>query len=71
MSNGKLYVKDSRTWKDYEIPITRNTINAADIQKIVGSADGQDAADRVHKGLRMFDPGFHHTISHESKITWV
>jgi len=71
MSEGHLYIKDSRTWKDYTIPISKNAILASDINKINASTGESDAADKVDKGLRVLDPGFNHTASHESKITWV
>ncbi|OKL55969.1 hypothetical protein UA08_08749 [Talaromyces atroroseus] len=71
MSEGTLFVKDSRTSKEYEIPITRNSVKAADFKKIVGPAEGTNPADHVAKGLRLFDPGVQHTATHESKITWV
>jgi citrate synthase len=71
MSEGTLFVKDSRTSKEYEIPITRNSVKAADFKQIVGPAEGTNPADHVAKGLRLFDPGVQHTATHESKITWV
>ena len=71
MSEGTLFVKDSRTSHQYEIPIHRNSVLASDFQQMAGPSTGSDPADKVSKGLRLFDPGLHHTASHESKITWV
>ncbi len=71
MSEGTLHITDSRTSKEYDIPIHRNSVKAEDLTHIIAPADGTDPADRVHKGLRLLDPGFHYTASHESKITWV
>lgn len=71
MSEGVLTVKDSRTSKEYEIPIHRNTIKAADFKQIKAPSENTDPADKVAKGLRLFDPGAHYTATHESRITWV
>ena len=71
MSEGTLFVRDSRTLRKYEIPIHRNSVLASDFQQVVGPSAGSDPAYKVNKGLRLFDPGFHHTASHETKITWV
>lgn len=71
MSDGTLFIKDSRTSKEYTVPIKRNSVNASDFQKIVGPDTDTDPADKVAKGLRLFDPGLHYTATHESKVTWV
>lgn len=71
MSEGKLYIKDTRTCQDYEIPIIQNTVKAADLCKIHAPVGDSDPADRVDKGLRLLDAGFHNTAGHESKVTWV
>lgn len=66
-----LYVTDSRTSLDYQIPIQRNTVKATDFQAIKGPINGSDPADQVKNGLRIFDPGFKNTAISESKITFM
>lgn len=70
MSSGTLSVKDSRTNAQYEIPIRRNAILAADIKKIKGSSVNSDRADQVASGLRVHDPGLQNTTVVESAISF-
>lgn len=71
MSEGVLYVTDSRTSLDYQIPIHRNSIKAVDFQAIKGQVAHSDLADQTGNGLRLFDPGFKNTAVSESKITFM
>ncbi len=71
MSEGTLHIIDSRTSKEYDIPIHRNLVKAGDFKQIIAPADGTDPADKVDKGIRLLDPGLHDTATHESKITWM
>ncbi|KAL8832153.1 MAG: hypothetical protein Q9191_000426 [Dirinaria sp. TL-2023a] len=71
MSEGVLYVTDSRTSLEYQIPIHRNTINAVEFQSIKGPVTDSDLADQVGNGLRLFDPGFKNTAVSESRITFI
>ena len=58
-----LTVRDNRTGKEYEIPITDGTIKAGDLAQIkVG--DGEP-------GLATYDPGFTNTASCRSSITYI
>ena len=71
MSNGVLHITDSRTSRDYHIPIRRNVIKAVDFQAIKGPVEDSDLADQVGNGLRLFDPGFKNTAVSESTITFM
>ncbi len=58
-----LTVRDNRTGKEYEIPITDGTIKAGDLAQIkIG--DGEP-------GLATYDPGFTNTASCRSSITYI
>src|SRR3954469_3487484 len=56
-----LTVRDNRTGKEYDVPITDGTIKAADI--------GQIKADDDTPGLAVYDPGFVNTASCRSSVT--
>ena len=70
MSNGSLYIRDSRTSREYEIPIRRNTILATDLKNIKASAHGANRADKVADGLRVHDPGRQNTTVVETSMTY-
>ena len=70
MSEGKLTVTDSRTSREYEIPIHRNVIDAAKFKAIRAPAEGTDLADQVKNGIRLYDPGLRNTATAESKLTF-
>ena len=57
-----LSIRDNRTGRDYEIPITDGTIRAADLKQI--GVDGQP-------GLATYDPGFVNTASCRSAVTFI
>ena len=59
-----LTVKDNRTGKEYELPITSGTIKASDLKQIKASED--DAG-----GLATYDPGLVNTAAVKSKITYI
>ena len=71
MSEGILHVTDSRTFLEYEIPIYRNTIRAADFRALKAPGAGTDPADQVSEGIRLFDPGFKNTAASQSEITFM
>src|SRR5882724_6705865 len=58
-----LTIVDNRTGKSYEIPITHNTIRAADLRQI--KADPKDF------GMMSYDPAFNNTASCISKVTYI
>ncbi len=63
MANDFLSIKDSRTGKTYEIPITNDTINAMDLRQI-----------KVHEddfGMMAYDPAFKNTASCKSSVTFI
>lgn len=70
MSTGALFIRDSRTNVNYEIPIHRNAIRATDIQRIQAPSFGSDRADQVAHGLRVYDPGLQNTAVTESAISF-
>ncbi|KAH8804394.1 putative citrate synthase [Xylogone sp. PMI_703] len=59
MSDGTLLVQDSRTSKQYTIPITADTVSATDFQKIT-SPTGK---------LALYDPGLQNTIIKKTQVT--
>jgi citrate synthase len=61
--NEQLTVKDERTGKTYELPITDGTISAPDLRQIKVSDDDF--------GLMAYDPAFLNTASCRSAITWI
>src|SRR5438552_2634438 len=58
-----LTVKDERTGKTYELPITDGTIKAPDLRQI--KVDDDDF------GLMSYDPAFLNTASCRSAVTWI
>ncbi|MGN6130633.1 MAG: citrate synthase [Nocardioidaceae bacterium] len=58
-----LTVRDNRTGKEYDVPITDGAIRAADI--------GQIRLDDATPGLAVYDPGFVNTASCRSAITFI
>ena len=71
MSEGVLYITDSRTSQRYEIPIHRNTVQASSFQAIKAPSAGTNRADQVANGLRLYDPGLKNTAVSESKLTFL
>ncbi|EAW14389.1 putative citrate synthase [Aspergillus clavatus NRRL 1] len=70
MSSGVLFIKDSRTNIQYEIPIRRNAIAAVDFKRIKAPSAGTDRADQVASGLRVHDPGLLNTTVVETEISF-
>jgi citrate synthase len=70
MSSGTLYIKDSRTNAEYEIPVRRNAVSAMDFKKIKAPAAGADRVDQVSGGLRVHDPGLQNTTVVETGISF-
>src|SRR5579864_8766060 len=63
MTRDSLTITDNRTGKQYEVPITDDTIRAMDLRQIkVDSADF---------GMMSYDPSFSNTASCKSKITFI
>ena len=58
-----LTITDNRTGKQYEIPITDDTIRAMDLRQIRTSADDF--------GLMTYDPAFQNTAACRSEITFI
>jgi len=61
--NESLTVRDNRTGKEYEIPISAGTIRAADL--------GQIRVNEDEPGLATYDPGFVNTASCKSSVTFI
>jgi citrate synthase len=70
MSSGILFIRDSRTDANYEIPIYRNAIRATDLQHIRADSVGSNRADQVAHGLRVHDPGLQNTAVTDSAISF-
>ena len=70
MSEGTLFVRDSRTSQEYEIPIHRNAVRATAFKAIKAPGDGTNRADKVASGLRVFDPGLQNTTVIETAMTF-
>ena len=70
MSEGRLFVKDSRTSHEYEIPIHRNGVRATAFKRIKAPGTKFNSADKVADGLRVFDPGLQNTAVVETSITF-
>jgi citrate synthase len=70
MSNGTLFVRDSRTNANYQIPIHHNAISATDLQNIQAFTIENDRADQIAHGLRVYDPGLQNTAVTESAISF-
>lgn len=63
IASGKntLTIRDTRTDKTYEVPITDNYVKGSDLQKVVDNG----------KVLRSYDPGYMNTILCTSKISYI
>ncbi|PBL03575.1 peroxysomal citrate synthase [Armillaria gallica] len=71
-STASLTVRDNRTGKTYEIPITNNSIPATAFKVISapgGAGDREE--DETKKGLRVADKGFLNTAVMRSQITYI
>jgi len=64
---GHLRIVDSRTEKEYEVPILGNHIQAKDLAAITVPNDAGD--DGVPQRLTVLDNGFENTACMESEIT--
>ncbi len=58
-----LTITDNRTGKSYEVPITHDTIRAADLRQI--------KVDSKEFGMMSYDPAFNNTASCISKVTFI
>src|ERR1700674_4521390 len=58
-----LTITDNRTGKSYEVPITHDTIRAADLRQI--------KVDPKEFGMMSYDPAFNNTASCISKVTFI
>jgi len=58
-----LTVRDNRTGRDYELPLTDGTVRAADLEAIRTDDDAP--------GVAVYDPGFTNTASCRSSITYI
>src|SRR5262245_58736701 len=63
MTTNTLTVTDNRTGKQYELPITDDTVRAIDLRQIKVSNDDF--------GLMSYDPAFTNTASCKSRITFI
>ncbi|KAK0193826.1 peroxysomal citrate synthase [Armillaria mellea] len=71
-STASLTVRDNRTGKTYEIPITNNSIPATAFKAISAPrSTGDREEDETEKGLRVSDKGFLNTAVMRSQITYI
>ncbi|KAK0450233.1 peroxysomal citrate synthase [Armillaria borealis] len=71
-STASLTVRDNRTGKTYEIPITNNSIPATAFKVISAPRGvGDREEDETEKGLRVSDKGFLNTAVMRSQITYI
>ena len=63
MDEPKLHLKDSRTSKEYNVPISHSTIRAIDLRQIRKDPD--------EFGMMTYDPGYTNTASCTSRITYI
>src|SRR3954451_2865443 len=61
--DNSLTVRDNRTGKEYQIPISDGTIKAGDLSQI--------RTDDEAPGLATYDPGFVNTASCKSAVTFI
>lgn len=71
MSEGKLFVRDSRTLREYEIPITRNAVPAGAFGQIMGPVTDPTRIDKGSRGLKIYDPGLANTATIESSLLYM
>ena len=71
MSEGTLLVKDSRTGRRYEIPITHNSVAAGSFKQIRGPVTDPTRIDKGSVGLKLYDPGLANTATIESNLTFM
>ncbi|KAL8956700.1 MAG: hypothetical protein Q9193_005851, partial [Seirophora villosa] len=69
-TSGRLTVIDSRTGREYLIPIADNSIQAIDVGKIF-TGDEFDMSNRMSNGLKVLDPGFSNTAVMKSRVTFI
>ena len=62
-TTNSLEIKDNRTGKSYSVPVTDETIRAADLKQIKVNADDF--------GMMAYDPAFMNTASCRSSITYI
>src|SRR6202162_4523479 len=62
-SRETLTITDNRTGKSYEVPITHDTMRAADLRQI--------KVDPKEFGMMSYDPAFNNTASCISRITYI
>lgn len=65
----ELAIKDSRTQREYRIPITNNAVRAMDFKAITAPRPGP--GEETEQGIRILDPGFGNTAPMDSEITLV
>lgn len=71
MPDEYLDIVDSRTGKEYRIPIHNNSIAAVDFSRITASKDSGNPSTLGDSELRVFDRGYKNTACVESSITYV
>ncbi|KAF9524856.1 peroxysomal citrate synthase [Crepidotus variabilis] len=72
VGNSTLTVRDNRTGRVYDVPITDNSISATAFKDMKASpASGERVENETNKGLRVSDKGFLNTAVIRSEITYI
>ena len=71
MSEGKLLVKDSRTSREYEIPIAHDAVPASAFRQIKGPVTHPTRSDKGSRGLIIYDPGLANTATTETSLLYM
>ena len=66
-----LTITDSRTNRNYKIPIQHNAVEAIRFKEIKAPKDKHHPADKPEGGLRLLDEGFQNTAVMCSQVTFV
>ncbi|CVL08653.1 related to citrate synthase [Fusarium mangiferae] len=69
--SGTLIITDSRTGRNYSVPIRNNAVKALDFIQITTAGFGAEAADHYDNSLRVLDKGLWNTAVTETSITYI
>ncbi|KAH7183656.1 citrate synthase [Fusarium flagelliforme] len=71
LTSGTLSITDSRTGRNYSIPIKNNAVKALDFIQITTAGFGAEVADHYDNSLRVLDKGLWNTAVTETSITYI
>jgi citrate synthase len=70
LTSGTLEIHDTRTLKNYSIPVTDNVILGSALADITATPDGVAEKPNKQDRLRILDPGYANTAVMESNVTY-